>query len=282
MPVKAAEAKPIVKWAGGKRQLLSELLPRVPDSFEKYFEPFVGGGALYLSLWNQGRISGKVFLNDANAELINLYRVVQKSPEKVSDALFGEPFENTRERYLLNRKRFNEIRDSKKTFERAVLFLYLNRFGYNGLWRVNSRGEYNIPFGRNPDSARYAELDLLKKFSEAMSETDLSCGDFAKLLPKIGKDDFVYFDPPYHPVSRTASFTSYTAESFSFADQVRLYEMFCAADKKGAKLLLSNSVAPEVLELYDEFTIEVVSVSRNINSKSSERKGSKEVLVRNY
>ncbi|HJK27269.1 MAG TPA: Dam family site-specific DNA-(adenine-N6)-methyltransferase, partial [Methanocorpusculum sp.] len=141
---KSSLPRPVVKWAGGKRQLLGELAERCPGDFENYFEPFFGGGALYLHLWRTGAIQGKAFLNDANPELINLYRMIRDRTAELEDAMRNPAFVNTREAYLACRKRFNAIRGTEECVERAALFLYLNHHGYNGLWRVNQKGEYNI------------------------------------------------------------------------------------------------------------------------------------------
>lgn len=274
--------RPVVKWAGGKRQLLGELAERCPGDFENYFEPFFGGGALYLHLWRTGAIQGKAFLNDANPELINLYRMIRDRTAELEDAMRNPAFVNTREAYLACRTRFNAIRGTEECVERAALFLYLNHHGYNGLWRVNQKGEYNIPFGRHTKPPRFWDEKTLHAFAAALKPAVLLEGDFSGLLPKIAKGDFVYFDPPYLPVSKTANFTSYTTGAFGIAEQEQLFEMFQEADRRGALVMLSNSVAPEILEMYDEYTIERVQVMRYINAKVSGRRGAEEIIVRNY
>ncbi len=279
---KSSLPRPVVKWAGGKRQLLGELVERCPEDFENYFEPFFGGGALYLHLWRKGAVRGRVFLNDANPELINLYRMVRDHPAEVAAAVKQPEFANTREAYLACRMRFNAIRGTDACVERAALFLYLNHHGYNGLWRVNRRGEYNIPFGRYVKPPRFGEEAVLTALAAALEPAVLSEGDFAGILPDISKGDFVYLDPPYFPVSETANFTSYTTESFGMAEQERLCAMFREADRRGARVMLSNSVAPEILEMYAEFSVERVQVLRYLNAKVSGRGGAEEIIVRNY
>ncbi|HJJ97120.1 MAG TPA: DNA adenine methylase [Methanocorpusculum sp.] len=279
---KSSLPRPVVKWAGGKRQLLGELAERCPEDFENYFEPFFGGGALYLYLWKTGAMRGKAFLNDANPELINMYRMVRDRAAELADAVQQPEFVNTREAYLACRRRFNAIRGTDACVERAALFLYLNHHGYNGLWRVNRRGEYNIPFGRYVKSPQFGEETVLKALASALEPAVLSEGDFAGVLPQISGGDFVYLDPPYLPVSATANFTSYTSGSFGMAEQERLFAMFREADRRGALVMLSNSVAPEILDMYAEFSVERVQVLRYINAKVTGRRGAEEIIVRNY
>lgn len=279
---KSSLPQPVVKWAGGKRQLLGELAERCPEDFDTYFEPFFGGGALYLYLWRTGAVRERAFLNDANPELINLYRMVRDRGEELADAVRQPGFVNTREAYLACRTRFNVIRGTDACVERAALFLYLNHHGYNGLWRVNRKGEYNIPFGRYVQPPRFGDEGALKALAEALEPAVLSEGDFADVLPEVSRGDFVYLDPPYFPVSETANFTSYTARSFGMAEQERLFAMFREADRRGAMVMLSNSVAPEILEMYAEFSVERVRVRRYINAKVSGRSGAEEIIVRNF
>lgn len=279
---KSSLPRPVVKWAGGKRQLIHVLMERRPETFADYFEPFFGGGALYLSLWRVGEVTGRVYLNDANVELINLYQMIRDKPQELSETVRESAFVNTREAYLACRDRFNEMRGTDACLERAALFLYLNHHGYNGLWRVNQKGEYNIPFGRYAKSPGFGGAEMLMALSDALAPATLTGGDFAGILPAVKHGDFVYLDPPYHPVSRTASFTSYTAGAFTFSEQERLCALFREADRRGAKVMLSNSVAPDILEMYAEFCVERVAVRRFINAKVAGRAGTEEIIVRNY
>lgn len=227
---KSSLPRPVIKWAGGKRQLLGELAERSPQDFENYFEPFFGGGALYLYLCRTGAMQGKAFLNDANPELINVYRMIRDRTAELVDAVQQQEFANTREAYLACQTRFNAIRGTDACVERAAL----------------------------------------------------SEGDFADVLPEISGGDFVYLDPPYLPISETANFTSYTTGMFGMAEQERLLAMFREADRRGAQVMLSNSVAPKILEMYAEFSVERVQVLRYINAKVSGRRGAEEIIVRNY
>ncbi|MDV0442555.1 DNA adenine methylase [Methanorbis furvi] len=279
---KSSLPRPVVKWAGGKKQLIGELAKRCPQDFASYLEPFFGGGILYLSLWSLGRIQGKAVLNDANPELINLYRMIRDRPEELVNEAGGPKFVNTKEAYLSCRERFNEIRGTDACLERAVLFLYLNHHGYNGLWRVNSKGEYNIPFGKYVRSPRFCNAEMIFSMSEALASAVLMDEDFEQVMPKIQKGDFVYLDPPYHPLSSTAYFTSYTTGPFGLEEQERLFKMFREADRKEAFVMLSNSVAPEILEMYEEFFVERVPVLRLINVNGARRAGGEEIIVRNY
>ena len=279
---KSALPRPVVKWAGGKRQLLRDLVVRCPEEFESYFEPFFGGGALYLHLWRTGAVRGRVFLNDANPELINLYCMVRDRPAELAAAAQRPEFVNTRDAYLACRERFNAIRGTEACVERAALFLYLNHYGYNGLWRVNRKGEYNIPFGRYVKPTRFGKEEGLTALAQALAQATLSTGDFAGVLPEVAAGDFVYLDPPYFPVSATANFTSYTSGVFGMTEQERLFAMFLEVDRRGARVMLSNSVAPEILEMYAEFSVERVRVQRYINAKLSGRSGAEEIIVRNY
>ena len=184
---KSSLPRPVVKWAGGKRQLLGELAERCPGDFGNYFEPFFGGGALYLYLWRTGAIQGKAFLNDANPELINLYRMIRDRTAELGDAMRNPAFVNTREAYLACRTRFNAIRGTEECVERAALFLYLNHHGYNGLWRVNQKGEYNCPFGSHTNPPRFWDANTLPAFADGLIPAGRLAVDFSGLLPQFAK-----------------------------------------------------------------------------------------------
>ena len=273
--------KPIVKWAGGKRQLLSRMLMDLPGQWNRYFEPFAGGSAMIVALSNMGRI-GKAAIGDTNPELVNLYIEVRDNIEDLIKELKSIQFINERESYLSARKRFNAIRgtEDNKT-ERAALFLYLNRHCFNGLWRVNSKGEFNVPFGKysNPSLPDASEIRV---FSEMLQDIEIKCSDFETILPEVEPGDFVYLDPPYEPVSRTSSFTSYTKVGFTPYDQGRLRDMCRKLDNLGAMFMVSNSFSPSVMELYSEFTIKKVDANRFINRDAKGRSGTVEILVTNY
>ena len=272
---------PLLKWAGGKRQLRSELTRRLPEHWGTYYEPFIGGGALLVELANTGRL-GNAVAGDKNPELINLYRVVKKNPEGLIAALTDAKFRNDDESFRQLKTEFNTlIGTRKRPVDRAALLMYLNKHSYNGLWRVNSRGNYNVPFGRYARLSLPSRHDLLK-FSHMLRNVTLLYADFEKIIRTAKQGDFVYFDPPYHPLSKTACFTDYTTGGFSFADQERLAGVFRRLSDRGVWLMLSNSCTPEIKELYEGFTIHTVPAKRFINCKGEKRSGTFELIVTNY
>lgn len=272
---------PLLKWAGGKRQLRSELTRRLPERWGTYFEPFIGGGALLVELANQRRLERAV-IGDKNPELVNLYRVVKHDPEGLNRALLDEKFRNDEESFRSLKAEFNTlIGTRKRPVDRAALLVYLNKHSYNGLWRVNRKGYYNVPFGK------YARLSLpshqsLLKFSRMLGNVTLVHADFEQVVRTAKREDFVYFDPPYHPLSKTACFTDYTTGGFSFDDQERLARAFRRLSDKGVLLMLSNSSTPEVKDLYEGFSLHTVSAKRSINCKGEKRGGAFELIVTNY
>ena len=215
-----ATAKPFLKWAGGKQHLLAQLEPFLPRQFNHYFEPFVGSGALFFHLWNSGRITGSATLSDANAELINTYQVVRDEVEALIEVL-------AHHERLHSAAHFHAVRaldrspNTLTAVERAARTVYLNRTCYNGLYRVNREGHFNAPLGsyRNP---KVLFADGLRAASVALQGVQLVCQPFEELLNSAAAGDFVYFDPPYDPVSKTASFTSYTAGAFGENEQRQL------------------------------------------------------------
>ena len=272
-------AEPIVKWVGGKRQLLSELLARFPVSFEAYHEPFVGGGAVFFDLEPaRGSIS------DLNRKLITLYRSVRDHPERVIDRNREHRYEE--DYYYEARSKFNALfdRDTRSTDEMvraASLFIYLNRSGFNGLYRENSSGEFNVPFGRhtNPDLVRERQI---RHASAVLSNVDIYNTDFEYVLGEASAGDLVYFDPPYEPVSETADFTEYQADGFDTADQRRLRDVAVALDEAGVHVLLSNS--PPVAELYadhEPFRVDTVDAARTVSRDAENRDSVAEIIISN-
>lgn len=266
------DARPILKWAGGKSQLLPELLRRVPDGFRAYHEPFIGGGALFFALWSAGRIR-RASLSDVNRELIETYETVRDDVESVIRALTRH--DNDKEHFY--RIRAQDPRRLSRV-SRAARLIYLNKTCFNGLYRVNSRGQFNVPFADNP-GANYRDAEALRLASRAFRDTDLRCESFDAVLDRAEPGDFVYFDPPYQPLSKTSSFTAYARDGFGEADQRRLAEVFRALAARGVHELLSNSDTPWVRKLYSGHPIDVVHASRVINSKASRRGSVTEVLV---
>lgn len=263
-----------IKWAGGKARVAKHVLSRTPK-FRRYLEPFLGGGAIFFAL--APRIA---ILNDANPELVNFYARLRDAPRKV---ILGTGYKVTADDFYSARAEFNEERGTGDRDLRAGLFMFLNKVGFNGLWRVNSRGAYNVPYGGAGREHRpYYDLDTLLAASLALEGAALRCGDFSDVIADAVAGDFVYCDPPYVPESSTASFTAYTREGFSLCDHERLSESLWAADARGAKFCLSARDERFTRALYREFEIEPIEVRRAIAARASSRGLAREILIRNY
>jgi DNA adenine methylase len=277
MRVKASEdttdgagVAPFLKWAGSKRQLLSELRDAMPRKFNRYFEPFVGSGSLFFAV----RPAQSV-LSDSNLRLIRTYRAIRDDVSSVVGLLHTYP---------PTREFFEELRarsiDSASDAEVAAWMVYLNRVGFNGLYRVNKSGQFNVPFGSN-DTVTVCREPSLRACSAALQGVEILHAPFELAVKDAQRGDFVYFDPPYVPLSVTSSFRTYTQDGFDSQDQVRLRDLALELKSRGVQVLLSNSSAPEVEALYAEgFEISRVSARRNINSKASGRGAVQELLIR--
>ena len=263
--------RPLLKWVGGKTQLLDQLETRLPEMFDRYFEPFVGGAALFFAM-RPPRAS----LRDVNEELINCYRAVRDDVDGVIRALGAHKYE--RDHYYAVRERDPE---KLPLAERAARTIFLNKTGFNGLYRVNRSGRFNVPFGRY-DDPRFCDEDNLRSCSLALQGVDVDVRDFKSIVKDARPGDFVYFDPPYVPLSDTADFTSYAAGGFGPKDQERLAKVFTDLTKKGVFAMLSNSDTTMVRDLYAAFTIDAVYASRSVNSNGAGRGKVAEVVVRNY
>lgn len=272
---------PVIKWAGGKRQLLPEIRARVPREYGVYHEPFLGGGAVLLDL--QPAVAKA---NDVNEGIINLLRVVRDDVDGLIAVLEGHAQRNSAE-YFYEVRAWDRQRESfagLSDVERAARMLYLNKTCFNGLHRVNSRGEFNVPFGRykNPNIVNEKGLRAVHGYLAA-HDVELTVGGFAEACGRADKGDFVYLDPPYDVVSQTSNFTGYAQGGFGRAEQEALHETCRALDARGVKFLLSNSATPFILGLYEgEFEVDIVHASRAINSRADKRGPVEEVLVRNY
>jgi len=276
-------ATPFVKWAGGKSQLLEQFEPLLHTRFNRYVEPFVGGGAMFFYLFNKGLIADGVVLNDLNRELMTCYEVIRDRVDELIEELRGHEPHKTEKSY------FYEIRgwDRKPGFnerspvERAARTILLNRTCYNGLYRVNSRGQFNVPFGsyRNPT---ICDENNLRAVSQALQGVELRSEDFERCVEWAGAGDFLYIDPPYHPLNETASFTSYTSGDFGEADQIRLTEVFRQLDQKGCIVMLSNSHTLFIQKLYVDYRREVVNATRAISCKGDGRGSIPELVILNY
>lgn len=274
---------PFVKWAGGKSQLLSQFQPHFPARFERYIEPFVGGGAVFFHLYGQGRLAGKeIILMDDLEELINGYRVIQSQVEALITALQQHEQHKLEESYFYEVRAWDRRPDyaRRNHVERAARFLFLNRTCYNGLYRVNRKSQFNVPFGRY-DNPTVCNAGNLRAASQALQGVTLELGDFSRCLEWAGPGDLVYLDPPYHPLSDTASFTSYTPADFDVEDQRRLADLFRELDSLGCQVMLSNSCTPLIRELYKGHAQVEVQAIRAISSKGDERGAIPELLVLN-
>lgn len=269
---------PVVKWVGGKRQLLDEITPRLPKRITTYCEPFLGGGAVLFSLQPKNAI-----VNDLNADLMLVYEVIRDNVELLIAAL--ERHENTAE-YFYNIRDLDRDKDAYRempSVERASRIIYLNKTCYNGLFRVNASGEFNSPFGhyKNPNIVNAPVLKAVSKYLTA-NNIQLFHTDFEEVLRQVPRSGFVYLDPPYDPVSDTASFTGYNRGGFGREEQERLKLCCDELTARGVRFLLSNSATSFIRELYTGYTVEVVHAKRAINSDASKRGAVEEVLIRNY
>lgn len=274
--------RPFLKWAGGKTQLLPALTLRIPQHFGRYHEPFVGSAALFWELHNRGRLYHGAVLSDVNEALINLYRVVRDDVEDLILAL------QEHEQHKLSREYFYQVRAwdrqadwaDRSPVERAARMIFLNRTGYNGLHRVNRHGQFNVPFGRyaNP---RIVDAANLRAASRALQAVELCVEDFRGVLGRAQPGDLVYFDPPYLPLSPTSSFTAYSQHTFGEVEHRQLAHVFAQLAERGCHVLLSNSSAPLVYELYKDFPIEEVPARRAINRDAARRGAVSEVVITN-
>jgi len=270
---------PFVKWAGGKTSLLSHLLPLVPLPLSHYYEPFLGGGALFLRTCSRNT-SFNAHLSDTNEELISAYRVIQEFPEELIgllSTLQREYYSATdKSAYFYTKRQWRPA----SRIESAARLVFLNKTCYNGLYRVNSKGEFNVPFGRY-EHPRILNLEGIRSISRVLenTKTELRSIDYKDALASCGRDDFVYLDPPYQAPSKTSSFTDYTPGGFSEKDQEELAEEFGRLVDRGCTVLLSNSDTAMTGHLYHGFEIVRVTVNRPINSVGTGRRGYKEIIV---
>lgn len=277
--IKKVTLQPFTKWTGGKRQLLPVIRELMPKTYNRYFEPFVGGGALFFDLTPKDAV-----INDFNAELINCYQQIKDNPQELIEILKVHQEYNSKEYYLDLRSADRDERiDMMSEVQRAARILYMLRVNFNGLYRVNSKNQFNVPYGRykNP---KIVDEELISAISVYINnnQLEIKVGDFEKAIVDVRTGDFVYFDPPYIPLSETSAFTSYTHEGFSFADQVRLRDAFKRLSDTGAYVMLSNSSSALVEELYKDFNIHYVEATRTNGAKSSSRGKISEIIVTNY
>ncbi len=269
--------RPFLKWAGGKAQLLGELLEHIPDRFEAYHEPFMGAAALFFALYRQGLTKNReIYLSDTNVELIDTFRAVRSRVNMLMAKLRQHRYEKD---YYYHVRSQNP--GSMPIYEKAARMIFLNKTGFNGLYRVNSKGAFNVPFGRYKNPTICDEPNLVAA-SKALKGVHISSESYEKVLQRAKRDDFVYFDPPYVPLSSTAYFTAYCAAGFEEKDQRRLAEVFSTLAKRGVNVMLSNSDTPLVRRLYRRFKIRKVAATRMLNSRSDRRGPVYEVIVTNF
>jgi DNA adenine methylase len=264
-------ARPFLKWAGGKSQLLPQFRSLIPKSFKTYHEVFLGGGALFFALGPRA-----ARLTDRNAELVDCYQAVRDDVDGVIAALKKHRYE---------KEHFYKVRElapeSLSPAARAARMIFLNKTAFNGLYRVNSSGRFNVPFGRHKNPL-ICDVENLHACSAALAHTALEVADFSVVASHAKRGDFVYFDPPYVPVSETSYFTSYSVGGFTWDDQRRLADVLRVLSKRRVKVMLSNSDAPQLRALYAEFRIERVEATRRINSQVGGRGKINEIVVLNY
>lgn len=273
--VSEKKAYPIIKWVGGKRQLINQLIENIPKCFNSYFEPFFGGGALFFELQPKN-----AYISDINPELINLYCVIRDNPNQLIVELSKH---QVSEEYFLMLRNLDRSEEYSRLndIQKASRFIYLNKTCFNGLYRVNSKGQFNVPFGKYKNPKIFDEDNLLK-CSNLLKEIKIKNESFEKILGSVKKGDFVYFDPPYAPLNKTSNFTSYTKEGFGMEMQVKLKELCDELNEKKVFFMLSNSDTKIINDLYKEYNIKKILASRMVNSKAHLRGKISEVLVKNY
>jgi len=263
--------KPVLKWAGGKSQLLGEIMPRMPETYANYIEPFFGSGAVYFAAAPDHAI-----IADSNPELINLYRVIATDVERLISSL--ATYKNTKEQFYSVRA--VDWKDMEP-LEAAARTIYLNKTCFNGLYRVNRKGLFNTPYANNKRTV-YCDATEIRKASALLNSAEIICGDFHQVLMELAKEgDFIFLDPPYVPVSKYADFKRYTKEQFGEDDQRKLAEDVKTLAERGCNLMLTNSNHPLVHELYGDFKIEIFQTKRMINKDANNRTG-EDVIVTTY
>ena len=277
-----SEPKPFVKWAGGKRQLMSELEKNFPTKFGTYLEPFLGGGAVMFDLLTK-EPNLKCNVSDLNSDLVLAYVTIRDRLEKLIESLE----DHSKNYHKDSTGYYYEVRNQepKNQIEKVSRLLFLNKTCFNGLYRVNSKGKFNVPLGRytNPNIVNKENLQAVSKILQS-EKIKISCRDFSSIIKDAKKEDFVYFDPPYQPVSDTANFTSYTHRDFTEDDLERLADLGDQLNSKGCHVLLSNSNSKTVKDFFSKkhWKISSINANRAINSNAQKRTGHKEIIIKNY
>jgi len=283
LTIKSEIYQPFIKYVGGKRGLLSQIIPLLPKKFNSYFEPFVGGGALFFKLYSQGKLKDKeIFLSDISSELINTYNVIKNNPLQLIEELKVLKQNHSQEQYYKIRA-WDRGDDFLKRSDiaRASRFIYLNKTCFNGLYRVNKNNQNNVPMGTYKEP-NICDIQTMLSSSEALKNVNILNVSYKEVLKRACKDDLVYFDPPYYPLTQTSNFTYYSNFTFLEKEQIELYEIFKKLNEKGCKVLHSNSNTKFIKDLYKDFEIKNIFANRFINSNSKKRGKISEVLICNY
>jgi DNA adenine methylase len=277
---------PFIKWAGGKSRLIIQIKHFLPKHFNNYFEPFVGSGALFFYLINLGKLDKKssIQLSDINVELINAYRAIKYSLTE----LINQLYQNEKEYFNDSQKFYYKLRNENFEFnsiKKAARFITLNKTCYNGLYRVNKKGLFNVPLGRY-NNPKICDIENLTKINKILNSTNttIESHDYQNIITKVKENDFIYLDPPYHPLNQTANFTNYTNFGFDINQQKRLANFFNELDKRKCKIILSNSDTIFIRDLYSSFKENIISLKtlRSINSNSEKRKNHNELIIKNF
>jgi DNA adenine methylase len=260
-------AHPFLKWAGGKTQLLPVLFKRAPSQFHAYHEPFLGGGALFFAL----RPKGRSYLSDINADLVRTYQVVRNDVNDLIKALQELAKGHSEQQYYTARGDHNCCKGTD--VERAARFIYLNKTCFNGLYRVSKSGRFNVPIGKSKSPPAICDVDNLQACSEALQGVEINCRAWDAGDVSLSTGDFVYYDPPYAPVSKTANFTAYSKDGFGPSDQLRLLQRAAMSKTMGVHVLLSNAATTDMVEMYrkEGFKVEVVEARRSVNCNAAKR-----------
>ncbi|MCL4137649.1 UNVERIFIED_CONTAM: hypothetical protein GTU68_003140 [Idotea baltica] len=269
------KCRPFLKWAGGKAKLLQSLTPLLPKQYNNYFEPFIGGGALFFYLQPK-----RAYISDLNSELVNCYLCIRNNPVKVIEYLKKHIYEKEYFYKLREIAKFTEY-ENWSNEQKAARLIYLNKTCFNGLYRVNKKGEFNVPFGRYKNPLICDEKNIYL-CSQALKKVNISLEDFSNTKSKLQENDFIYLDPPYVPISKSSNFTSYTLENFDIKQQENLSKFCKEITAKGVKFMLSNSSSDLVHNLYKDFNSFTVNAPRSINSKIKMRNDVEELVITNY
>lgn len=274
--------KPFIKYCGGKTKLLPYIIENLPNKeFNNYYEPFIGGGSVLFNIVSkdkQYKIKRSYVISDINENLINCYEIIKDNLNEIIEELKKDIYKNESEAYYILRKRYNEIKFDNNTnnVEKAALFIYLNKCGYNGMYRENSNGIFNIPFGKmkNP---KICDEDILRSCNEILNNVDISCGDYSSIIEFVEENDFVYLDPPYH-----GTFTDYTNNRFGEDEQMKLKLFIDKLSEKKVFVMISNSATDFIKDLYKDYIQINLTTKYSLGGKGADRGDKQELLIKNY